>query len=247
MSPTFPSLKKLAAFFALTSLASGTPSRHVSRQQSATPLRLMPLGDSVTWGYQSTDGNGYRSTLFNLLAQEGHSLEFVGSNPNGDMSQPDNEGWPGYEINAIGAKAHGTVPGYKPNIYTVMMGVNDCGNNDDIANAANRISAVFDDLWSMTPDATIIMATITPNGWGSPWEDYVQQVNQDLHDLFNGLYAAGKRIEFVDFHDGDTALTHPNDFADNLHPNDEGYAKMGNLWFLGIQRAEADGFLVPPQ
>lgn len=206
----------------------------------------MPVGDSITYGYQSTDGNGYRLALYNALQKEGHSVDFVGSNRGGNMVDPDNEGWSGYEISGTAAKAEASAPGLQPNVYTVLLGTNDAGNNDNIADAGARYSALLDSLWSITPDATIVMATVPVNGWGSPWEDYVEQINEQLHTIFNNYQAAGKRITFVDFHDGADALVHPTDFADMLHPNNEGYAKMANLWFQGIQRAEAAGFLVPP-
>lgn len=55
-------------------------------------LRVMPLGDSITWGVGSPSGNSYRGFLWNELAAEGHALDFVGSGRNGPMSDPDNEG-----------------------------------------------------------------------------------------------------------------------------------------------------------
>src|SRR5690242_19344551 len=68
---------------------------------TATPLRLMPLGDSITWGYASPSGNGYRGYLYNDLAGEGHSSDFVGSLRNGTMSDPDNEGHSGWRIDQV--------------------------------------------------------------------------------------------------------------------------------------------------
>ena len=65
---------------------------------SPASLRLMPLGDSITWGVGSSTGNSYRSALWNELASEGHALDFVGSQRNGTMSDPDNEGHSGWRI-----------------------------------------------------------------------------------------------------------------------------------------------------
>lgn len=47
-------------------------------------LRVYPLGDSITNGYQSSDDNGYRIGLQRDLA--GSSLHFVGSKTGGSMS-----------------------------------------------------------------------------------------------------------------------------------------------------------------
>lgn len=47
-------------------------------------LRIYPLGDSITNGYQSSDDNGYRIGLQRNLA--GSNLLFVGSKTGGTMS-----------------------------------------------------------------------------------------------------------------------------------------------------------------
>ena len=220
------------------------PAHLEERQQAGIHVRLMPLGDSITWGYQSTDGNGYRNTLYNALKKEGHELNFVGTAKNGNMSDPDNEGWPGYVIDQIAAKAVASVPSRLPNVYTANMGVNDCSKGLDPSTAGKRLVSAFHSLWTMTPDATIIMSTLTPNGNGGGSEANVVSVNAQYRALYNTWKSEGKRIVLAEFHDG--TLAHPADFADALHPNDQGYAKMGNIWYNAIKEAEAAGFLVQP-
>src|SRR5689334_13802099 len=75
--------------------AAETPPSAPQAAAAATPLRVMPLGDSITWGVGSPSGNSYRSFLANKLTAEGHTLDFVGSGRNGTMSDPDNEGHSG--------------------------------------------------------------------------------------------------------------------------------------------------------
>ncbi|KAK3617285.1 hypothetical protein LTR56_025386, partial [Elasticomyces elasticus] len=53
-------------------------------------LRMLPLGDSITWGYLSSDGNGYRLDLENLL--DGNPVEYIGSQQSGNMADNWNEG-----------------------------------------------------------------------------------------------------------------------------------------------------------
>src|SRR3954466_3982352 len=82
--------------------ATGTEPPHSTvRAAAPTPLRLMPLGDSITWGVGSPSGNSYRGFLGNKLTAEGHTLDFVGSGRNGTMSDPDNEGHSGWRIDQI--------------------------------------------------------------------------------------------------------------------------------------------------
>jgi lysophospholipase L1-like esterase len=92
---------------------------------SDTPLRVMPLGDSITWGVGSSSGNGYRGPLWNELAADGHPLDFVGTVRNGPMSDPDNEGHSGYRINEIAALADASLTRYRPNVVTLHIGTND--------------------------------------------------------------------------------------------------------------------------
>jgi lysophospholipase L1-like esterase len=42
------------------------------------PLKILPMGDSITQGYQSSDSNGYRLDLLNDLENGGYSVTYVG-------------------------------------------------------------------------------------------------------------------------------------------------------------------------
>jgi hypothetical protein len=71
--------------------------------QTPTPIRIMPLGDSITYGTSSTGTVGYRRPLYQLLAGAGYSVDFVGSQTNGspndfDRNQEGHSGWRADEI-----------------------------------------------------------------------------------------------------------------------------------------------------
>ena len=53
-------------------------------------LRIMPLGASITYGYQSTDGNGYRRWLRQQLRHSGWWVNMIGSHPNDTSTMNDN-------------------------------------------------------------------------------------------------------------------------------------------------------------
>jgi hypothetical protein len=46
---------------------------------SAASLSVLPLGDSITYGYGSSDGNGYREEFYNAVTEAGNSVDMVGS------------------------------------------------------------------------------------------------------------------------------------------------------------------------
>ena len=56
-----------------------------TRETDKFLLRIMPLGASITLGYKSTDGNGYREHIRQQLRYEGWQVDMVGSKINGTM------------------------------------------------------------------------------------------------------------------------------------------------------------------
>lgn len=64
----------------------------------AMPLKIMPLGDSITFGTESTHGNGYRGYLQSLLNGTQTDYDFVGTLQDGTPDiDPDHFGIPGIE------------------------------------------------------------------------------------------------------------------------------------------------------
>ena len=69
---------------------------------TSTSIKIMPLGDSITYGVGSSTGGGYRLPLWNELRARGFPIEFVGSVHTGPASfDRQNEGHPGWKINQI--------------------------------------------------------------------------------------------------------------------------------------------------
>jgi lysophospholipase L1-like esterase len=207
---------------------------------AATSLRLMPLGDSITWGVGSSTGNGYRGPLWNELSAEGHAPDFVGSGQNGTMSDPDNEGHSGYRIDQVSALADATVDHYRPNVITLEIGTNDLNQNYQIATAPARLSSLIDQLTADAPDATILVGSVIVST-SSVEEPNRGAFNQQIPGIVQAKQAAGKHVRYVDM----SALT-TSDLSDSLHPNDGGYQKMADAFNSGVQAADAAGWLKAP-
>ncbi|MER6371473.1 ricin-type beta-trefoil lectin domain protein [Streptomyces mirabilis] len=207
---------------------------------SNTPLRVMPLGDSITWGVGSSTGNGYRGPLWNELAADGHPLDFVGTVRNGSMSDPDNEGHPGYHINEIAALADASLARYRPNVVTLHIGTNDLigasGPNAAIAELRSLVNQITADV----PDATVLVASLVVST-NSSEEQWRGTYNQAIPQIVSDAQAAGKHVAYVDM----SSLT-PADLSDQLHPNDAGYQKMADAWHRGVQSADSAGWLKNP-
>ncbi|WP_225447995.1 SGNH/GDSL hydrolase family protein [Streptacidiphilus sp. P02-A3a] len=207
---------------------------------ASTPLRLEPMGDSITYGYQSTTGNGYRGPLWDELTAEGHPLDFVGSVQGGTMSDPDNEGHSGWRIDQLAAITDSSLATYKPNVITLMIGTNDLGQDYEDSTAPDRLSALVDQIVRDDPTATVLVANliVSTNTEVAAAEP---AYNATIPSMVAAKQAAGDHVAFVDM----SALT-TADLFDALHPNDGGYQKMADAWNKGIQAADAAGWITPP-
>ncbi|MFF7052775.1 ricin-type beta-trefoil lectin domain protein [Streptomyces griseorubiginosus] len=210
------------------------------RAAAPTALRLMPLGDSITWGVGSSSGNGYRGFLRDQLAAEGHSPDFVGSGRNGTMSDPDNEGHSGWRIDQITGIADSVLARYRPNVVTLEIGTNDLNGNYQIPTAPDRLRALIDRITGAAPDATVLVGTVIISTSGTE-EANRPAFNARIPGIVQDAQAAGKHVRLVDM----SALTRA-DLADALHPNDTGYRKMADAFNAGIQAADAAGWIKPP-
>jgi lysophospholipase L1-like esterase len=246
---TAPALAALTALTAALAVgaalpaAAATPAAPSAAGQSAaapTSLRLMPLGDSITWGVGSSSGNSYRGALWNQLAAEGHALDFVGSGRNGTMSDPDNEGHSGWRIDQIAGITDSVMATYQPNVVTLEIGTNDLNGNYQVSTATDRLSALIDQITNDAPNATVLVGTLIVSTSGTE-ESYRPAFNAKLPGIVQAKQAAGKHVRLVDM----SALT-TADLSDTLHPNDNGYSKMASAFNSGVQAADAAGWLSPP-
>ncbi|MGW2638424.1 ricin-type beta-trefoil lectin domain protein [Streptomyces sp. NPDC001348] len=205
-----------------------------------TALRLMPMGDSITWGVGSPSGNGYRGFLWNQLSADGHTLDFVGSGRAGTMPDPDNEGHSGWRIDQITGIADSVLARYRPNVVTLEIGTNDLNGNYQVPTAPDRLRALIDRITDDVPDVTVLVGTLIVSTSGTE-EASRPAFNARIPGIVQAEQAAGKHVRLVDM----SALT-PADLADSLHPNDNGYRKMADAFGAGVRAADAAGWIKPP-
>jgi len=85
-------------------------------------LRIMPLGASITQGFGSTDGTGYRKLLRSRLRFAGWKVNMVGSKRDGGMADSDNEGHPGKVIAEVREAFDGSGSSLMPNLVLINAG-----------------------------------------------------------------------------------------------------------------------------
>lgn len=203
----------------------------------------MPLGGSVTYGSESSDGNGYRRVLQHILTSDGYTVDMVGSRKSGSMVNNDNEGWRGFRIEQVSNKAKRSVHRLLPNLFTVNVGSNDFVQGFEIETAGERMSDMLEYLWTASSDSTVVLSTLIPNLDGKI-ESRVRRVNEQFWKIVKVKVVEGRKIIIVDMHGPDGPQI--GDLADGTHPNDVGYAKMAKIWRRGIHEAVHKDFIQEP-
>ncbi|MDH6111679.1 lysophospholipase L1-like esterase [Kitasatospora sp. MAP12-15] len=229
------------------------PTTASAATSAATPvppqLKVMPLGDSITAGYQSSTGNGYRGPLMQQVTQQSrYTVNFVGSMNSGTMADNANEGHSGYEIQGISNGIDGWLAAAHPDVVLLHLGINDLNNSDDDkTTAANRVEALIDRIFTDQPGVTVIMQGLIPTTPGIPANPAMQSLVANYNDQVSAWapseLQAGKHFRFVDA----PALT-SQQMADGLHPNDAGYAQLAQNFYAPLDQAFTDGWVVggPP-
>jgi len=229
---TFSCSLLIAALLNLTGLT--------AHAQTNTNLRIMPLGDSITAGFRSTTADGYRGPLATSLAGQVGAVDFVGSQIDGSMLDPDNEGHFMYRIDQIAGLATGVLNNYKPNLVLLDAGINDLGQGYNVSTAPARLASLIDQILAAEPDATVLVAQLIVNT-DAIVEPERETFNSKLPAIVQARAGAGKHVALVDM----SALT-TADLFDGLHPNDTGYQLMANAWDASIQQAIANRWIADP-
>jgi lysophospholipase L1-like esterase len=190
----------------------------------AQRVKIMPLGDSITFGFPDRTYGGYRHLLGTLLKNDGYDVEFVGSMASGQgvIPNPANEGHVGWTIQQVkdGIDTKRWLEKYEPDIVLLHIGTNDLRRRLG-PSAREHLSALLDDILTRLPQAHIVVAHIIAFRAGP--DPSHGEYNATLSDV---VKSKGPRLSLVDFY---TLLTKA-DYADGIHPNSGGYDKMALGW-----------------
>jgi hypothetical protein len=213
----------------------GSASQTWVAREASGPVRIMPLGASITQGFGGTHA-GYRWPLSQLLDQARVPHLFVGSRTDGSSplpaAQSHHEGHPGWVIadgnGDDGLRRHIDqwlgAGGADPQIVLLLVGSNDVGRDIDIANAGARLDDLIGRVRTLKPAALIYVSTI-------PRVDSRPAGSVQYNDQLRGVVVAREqRGEAVHLVDAYTPLEQPGLKADGIHPNDAGYDIIARLW-----------------
>jgi lysophospholipase L1-like esterase len=205
---------------------SGRP-QTVPVPKAAAPLRIMPLGDSITDGMQVP--GGYRTGLWQYLNADGVPMHFVGSEASGPAQLPerDNEGHPGFRMGQIYLRVPGWLRSTRPQIILLDIGTNDILQDKDLAQAPARLERLIDRITSTLPGVQVYVATIGPFA-GARNEARARRFNAAIPGIVRALTLKGRRVRAVDLH---AALGRSDLSSDGIHPTEGGFSKMASRWY----------------
>ncbi|MBN1618225.1 PKD domain-containing protein, partial [Candidatus Dojkabacteria bacterium] len=197
-----------------------------------TSIKIMPLGDSITYGTYYESNGGYRQKLYADLTNAGFNIDFVGSQNSGVSFDNDHEGHIGWFASQIRSSINVFLTSYSPDIVLLHIGTNDI--EAGIENVA-EIEGILDNIDtyenSLSRNITVVLARIILRNDTSVLDDNTKAFNNAVAAMVSTRIASGDNIIIVDM---ENALTYPDDLTDNVHPNMVGYEKMAAVWYNAV-------------
>lgn len=214
--------------------------------------RIMPFGDSITFDDRHNENRpvglrtGYRSHLDHLLKDNNFTFDFVGSVRSGQDVQPpfdpDNEGHPGENNAYLASHVYDFLSINPADMMLIHAGTNHHNNLDYEINSMIKMLNEIDRYESDSHTSIrVILALIIPRAN----DVLIPKYNNALATLAHDRIAKGDNIILVDM-ENDANLSWAEDYHDGTHPNDQGYAKMAQVWLPAILTKRKDKLYLYP-
>ncbi|MFC4031877.1 SGNH/GDSL hydrolase family protein [Streptomyces polygonati] len=214
--------------------AGGKPAGTGDSAVPRSTVRVMPLGDSITWGQGSPSLSGYRKPLWDLVTARPsrYAVRFVGSLSNGDLPQPANEGHRGWTIGEIDGRIDQWLAASRPDVVLLHIGINDLRRDVDVAHAPARLAALVDRIYADRPGVSVVYMGLLPNTAHLRTE--VMAFDRRAAALQPAERRRGRAFWYV----APPALT-AADMSDSVHPDDAGYRRIAAAFFPALNAAVA--------
>jgi acyl-CoA thioesterase I len=228
----FASVLALGVFFAFGASLSGQP------------LRVMPLGDSITQG--GAVSSSYRPYLWKLMKDAGWKVDFVGSlqtgrdntpvklppdfSPDWDHDHEGRWGWTAAKFLASG-KLEQSAAAARADLVLVHLGTNDLFEKSTPAAAIQDLEKVVTVLRAANPKVMIVLAEIIPlkDPAHDPW---FATYRAACRELAARLDRPESRVVTADVH---STIKPWLDYVDGAHPDIEGARKMADAWWTALR------------
>lgn len=233
---------------------------YLTKQGQHPPVKMMPIGDSLTNGEDADipaeQRCGYRALLSSKIAESNENLRivFVGSQKSGgvaygnSMSLYRHEGHNGYVINDIynisphyGIYQYMTpwLTKYQPDVFFVMLGTNDIGLTwqkgelSDLDPIAANWELLIKTFLEVIPEGGMVVAGAVPPIRNSEvYNSWAKKFNSMIFPKVSTLSSDEKEVVFADIHRAilDNGLS-TSFCSDGGHFNSSGYTAVANRFF----------------
>jgi len=209
------------------------------------PLRILPLGDSITHGFTAV--GSYRRPLWLMLEEAGARIDFVGTlrehhdgPPRHDDFDHDHEGHGGWTADELRDRLDPWPEELPvPDLVLLHVGTNDLGRGDEIDTAVDDIRALVDLLLAHDPGLRVLLAELIPTRIPAA-NERIRALNRRIR----AFAAERERVTAVDHHTPMDPATH---YHDHLHPNRAGNRRMAETWLPAIRAAGRAGRPADPR
>lgn len=246
---------RLCLFICIFVLSAITSSLPTKPSANAPPgpnpaLRILLLGDAITSGVKSGDGNGYRLRLQEHLQNANVNFTFVGDSHTGTMENNAHSGFIDKHISQIQDLAQPSLRHLEPDIILIHAGTIDQARNpfhEMPIHGADRLETLVKNVTSTCPDAVVLVAQIVDNAKPDT-HNRIRAFNHRLILRMKGINHSGRKVALVDMNSIGVKYVHHepctfmrsddsfSDLADGTHPSDQGYNKMGDIWYRALRK-----------
>jgi lysophospholipase L1-like esterase len=210
-------------------VAGGNPASADVSGSPSEPVRIMPLGDSITKGLGSSTMDGYRADLSARLTAAGVDHDFVGTAQDGIGTDTDHEGHSGWRIDQVHAQVTDWMQATAPDVVLLNLGTNDALQNYQTDAAPARLSLLIDAILASSPTVRVVVAKLVishlpPRPWVTP---AVHHLNTAVPTV---VQTKGARVSLADL-----SRVSWRNTTDGVHPNDLGYRQIAFQWFQALR------------
>ncbi len=217
------------------------------------PLRIMPLGDSLTGGGNTGASHTYRGYLEALLREAGYAFDFVGTQSGLAYggSDPDHEGHGSFTIGPDDIRSRGqpvSLYAYLedylragPDVILLLIGINDLYAGEISPGApqlaAGRLVGLVERIQALRPGVTIFVASLAPaSRYDVSTRVEFKAVNAAAQAL--GEADPDDAVYFVDLYGRLAPGWDPAaDLIDGVHFSERGARKVAQVWFEALVEA----------
>jgi lysophospholipase L1-like esterase len=188
------------------------------------PIRIMPLGDSITIGAGDPDRRGYRRILYRELVKKGYDVDFVGAYSDGQSSpatfDDDHQGVGGLTKEQLANLTYNALVANPADIVLLHIGTN------QPTTSAGPVETILNEIDRASTRTKVLVARIINkyNADGTPMQ-MVTTYNQNVVAMAQARQ--GDDIRIVDM---ESRVLYPQHYVDLAHPNTGGYRVMANAW-----------------